>query len=149
MSNGSKYLVLFLFFSCSTITSIAQTAKKAPLAKKPAVSKLKMCNVPSDSSTSAKITLEDAQFWADSLPLTVICNDGKKYTLKQFVFTTILMNPLQTKEYGLANNGIPILAKKAINQMKPGDTIFLKDVIGNDPEGLETKLPGIVFVIKE
>ena len=110
---------------------------------------LKMCHVPSDSVASAKITLADAQFWADSLPLTVICNDNRPYTLSQFIFTTILMNPLQTKEYGLANNGIPILAKKAINQMKAGDTIFLKEVSGKDQNGVDLKLPNIVFVIKE
>ncbi|MBK7965982.1 MAG: hypothetical protein IPK10_12350 [Bacteroidetes bacterium] len=110
---------------------------------------MKICHVPSDSSTSSKITLADAQFWADSLPLTVICNDGKPYSLSQFIFTTIIMNPLQTKEYGLANNGIPILAKKAINQLKPGDTIFLKEVVGKDMDGVELKLPNIVFVIKE
>ena len=105
--------------------------------------------MPSDSLVSAKIALADAQFWADSLPLTVICNDGRPYTLSQFIFTTILMNPLQTKEYGLANNGIPILAKKAINQMKAGDTIFLKEVSGKDQNGVDLKLPNIVFVIKE
>lgn len=110
---------------------------------------LKICHVPSDSSASAKITLAEAQFWADSLPLTVICNDNRPYTLSQFIFTTISMNPLQTKEYGLANNGIPILAKKAINQMKAGDTIFLKEVTGKDADGDEIKLPNIVFVIKE
>jgi hypothetical protein len=110
---------------------------------------LKMCHVPSDSAASAKITLADAQFWADSLPLTVICNDNRPYTLSQFIFTTISLNPLQTKEYGLANNGIPILAKKAINQMKAGDTIFLKEVTGKDADGDEVKLPNIVFVIKD
>ncbi len=111
--------------------------------------KLKMCSPPSDTSASAKLTLSDIQQWADSLPLAVTCNDGKKYLLSQFVFTTITMNPLQTKEYGIANNGIPILARKAIDQMKKGDTIFLKEVNGKDAEGHDIKLPNIVFVVKE
>lgn len=139
---GFALLLIFPFLS------IAQTPKAAKTSKNQ-LPKLKMCHVPSDSVASSKITLAEAQFWADSLPLTVICNDNKPYTLTQFIFTTILMNPLQTKEYGLANNGIPILAKKAINQMKAGDTIFLKEVSGKDATGADVKLPNIVFVIKE
>lgn len=138
-------LFLLVFFP---LFMIAQTTKSAK-SSTPKAPSLKICHVPSDSSVSSKITLADAQFWADSLPLTVICNDGKPYTLSQFIFTTIIMNPLQTKEYGLANNGIPILAKKAINQMKTGDTIFLKEVVGKDATGAEIKLPNIVFVIRE
>jgi len=33
--------------------------------------------------------------------------------------------------------------------MKPGDTIFLKEVVGTGVSGAEIKLPNIVFVIKE
>lgn len=138
-------LFLLVFFPFFMLAQAPKSAKNS----KPKAPSLKMCHVPSDSSASSKITLADAQFWADSLPLTVICNDGKPYTLSQFIFTTIIMNPLQSKEYGLANNGIPILAKKAINQMKTGDTIFLKEVVGKDATGAEIKLPNIVFVIKE
>ncbi len=138
-------LILMVLFPLFTLAQSPKTTKTS----KPKAPSLKICHVPSDSSSSSKITLEEAQFWADSLPLTVICNDSKPYTLSQFIFTTILMNPLQTKEYGLANNGIPILAKKAINQMKVGDTIFLKEVVGKDAAGAEIKLPNIVFVIKE
>lgn len=111
--------------------------------------KLKMCTVPTDSSGSTKITLSQATEWADNLPLKVVCNDGKIYQLSQFIFTMITMNPLQTKEYGLANNGIPILARKAIDQMKKGDTIFLKEVAGKDAAGNDVKLPNIVFVVNE
>ncbi|MFN0190328.1 MAG: hypothetical protein ACKVQV_16640 [Bacteroidia bacterium] len=144
----TKIQLSVLLLALLPILTFGQTAKPA-YNSKPKVPSLKTCHVPSDSSASAKITLADAQFWADSLPLTVICNDGRPYTLSQFIFTTILMNPLQTKEYGLANNGIPILAKKAINQMKAGDTIFLKEVTGKDLDGVEMKLPNIVFVIRE
>ena len=138
-------LILLTFLPVLTFGQIAKPVKSS-IPKAPS---LKICHVPSDSLVSAKIALADAQFWADSLPLTVICNDGRPYTLSQFIFTTILMYPLQTKEQGLANNGIPILAKKAINQMKAGDTIFLKEVSGKDQNGVDLKLPNIVFVIKE
>jgi hypothetical protein len=148
MMQKIKIQFVLLLLAILPVLTFGQTAKPAKNSK-PKMPSLKMCHVPSDSSASAKITLADAQFWADSLPLTVICNDGRPYTLSQFIFTTILMNPLQTKEYGLANNGIPILAKKAINQMKVGDTIFLKEVNGKDLNGTDVKLPNIVFVIKE
>ncbi len=148
MFKKTKIQFALILLAFLPVLTFGQTAKpaKSPAGKSPS---LKICHVLSDSLTSAKLTLADAQFWADSLPLTVICNDGRPYTLSQFIFTTILMNPLQTKEYGLANNGIPILAKKAINQMKPGDTIFLKEVSGKDQDGVDVKLPNIVFVIKE
>lgn len=131
--------------SLSTVN--AQAPKQAnPKAQVP---KLKMCTLPTDSSASTKVTLLQAQEWADNLPLKVVCNDGKIYELSQFIFTMITMKPLQTKEFGLANNGIPILARKAINEMKQGDTILLKEVAGKDAAGKEIKLPNIVFVVKE
>ena len=148
MLQKSKIQYTLILLALLPVLTFGQV-KKSGKSSTPKSPSLKMCHVPSDSLVTAKITLVDAQFWADSLPLTVICNDGRPYTLSQFIFTTILMNPLQTKEYGLANNGIPILAKKAINQMKAGDTIFLKEVSGKDADGVDVKLPNIVFVIKE
>lgn len=108
-----------------------------------------MCTIPSDSTASTKIPLPDAQVWADETPLKVVCNDGNVYTLTQFNISIISLKPLQTTDYGLANNGIPILARKAIDTMKPGDTVFLKGVTGKDKSGKELKLPNVVFVIKD
>lgn len=108
-----------------------------------------MCTIPTDSTASTKITLAQATIWADDLPIKVVCNDGRIYTLSQFNFTMMTLKPFQSKEYGLANNGIPILARKAIDSMKPGDTIILKNVTGKSPDGSELKLPNIALAIKE
>lgn len=110
---------------------------------------VRMCTIPTDSTASTKITLAQATAWADDLPIKVVCNDGKIYTLTQFNFTMMTLKPFQSKEYGLANNGIPILARKAIDAMKPGDTIILKNVTGKSSEGTELKFPNIALAIKE
>lgn len=110
---------------------------------------LKMCALPTDSAATTKVTLAQTIAWADDLPLKVVCSDGKIYTLTQFTFVMITLKPFESREYGLANNGIPILARKAIDKMKVGDSIFLKDATGKGPDGTEVKLPRIVFAIKE
>ena len=147
----TKHLLIFSLLILSAFTSTAQTKKPAAKTSKPApeVSKLKMCHLPADSSASTKMSLSLIQEWADDLPLKVICNDGNRYSLNQFLFTLITMSPMQSKDFGQANNGIPILARKAIDKMKPGDTVFLKDVTGKDKDGKDVKLPNIIFVVKE
>ncbi|MFN8153311.1 MAG: hypothetical protein U0Y08_03355 [Bacteroidia bacterium] len=121
-------------------------AQAQPQPKGPAV---KMCTIPSDSTASTKITIAQATAWADDLPIKVVCADGKIYTLTQFNFTMMTLKPFQSKDFGVANNGIPILARKAIDSMKPGDTIILKGVTGKGPDGAEIKLPNIALAIKE
>lgn len=141
-----KSLVLFniLLFGFQ-ILSVAQAKKQtAAVAPKPI-----RCHLPCDSLNSSKITLEKALAWADSLPLTVVDEKGKKYKLQNFVFTTIVMNPFQSKEYGTGNGGIPILARKAMNDLKPKDTVFLKDVTFLNDKKEEQSLGNIVFSIKE
>lgn len=146
-----KQFLLLALIVLSGFTVTAQTKRPAAKGAKPAaeVSRLKFCHLPSDSSASTKLPLPLIQEWADDLPLKVICNDGVKYSLNQFLFTLITMSPMQSKDFGQANNGIPILARKAIDNMKPGDTIFLKDVTGKDKDGKDVRLPNIVFVVKE
>jgi len=147
----NKHFLIFSLLIISTLPALAQNKKPAAKAKKPAaeVSRLKLCHLPSDSSASTKLPLPLIQEWADDLPLKVLCNDGNRYSLNQFLFTIITMNPMQSKDFGQANNGIPILARKAIDKMKPGDTVFLKDVTGKDKDGQDVKLPNIIFVVKE
>lgn len=147
----NKHFLIISMMIITALTATAQTRKPAAKPGKPAaeVSKLKMCHIPADSSASTKLPLPLIQEWADDLPLKVLCNDGNRYTLHQFLFTIITMNPMQSKDFGQANNGIPILARKAIDKMKPGDTVFLKDVSGKDKDGKEVRLPNIIFVVKE
>lgn len=107
------------------------------------------CHLPSDSSVTLKVTLSDIQSWADSVPLKVICNDGNSYKIHQYGFSIFYKNPMQVKEFGVGNDGIPILARKAINSLKKDDTVLLKDVIAIDANGSEIKLPTISFKVKE
>ncbi len=106
------------------------------------------CHLSLDKDMSNKVTLEDAKAWADFTPLQVIGSDKKTYTLQQFAFTMITMNPLQTQEFGVGNAGIPFLARKAMDTMKPGDTIFLKEVTAKNDAGKDMTISNIVFSIK-
>lgn len=136
-----------LLIVCSVISGKAfGQAQATPQPKGPAV---KMCTIPTDSTASTKITIAQATAWADDLPIKVVCADGKIYTLTQFSFTMMTLKPFQSKDFGLANNGIPILARKAIDGMKAGDTIILKGVTGKGPDGNEIKMPNIALAIKE
>lgn len=145
----TKTLALLIVSLISAQCCLAQNTTKSAAVKPGQATLLKMCTLPTDSTASTKIPLADAQAWADETPLKVVCNDGNVYSLNQFTISIISLKPLQTTEYGLANNGIPILARKAIDTMKPGDTIFLKGVSGKDKSGKDLKLPNVVFVIKD
>lgn len=145
MLNIKSLIAIILVGSAISGKAYSQ-AQAQPQPKGPSV---KMCTIPTDSSASTKITLAQATAWADDLPIKVVCADGKVYTLTQFNVTMMSLKPFQSKDYGLANNGIPILARKAIDSMKPGDTIILKGVTGKGPDGAEIKLPNIALAIKE
>lgn len=142
----SLVIISILLFGFQ-ILSVAQ-AKKHPQAK-PQPPKPIRCHLASDTQNSSKVTLQQALAWADSLPLKVVDEKGKVYQLHDFVFTIITMNPFQTKEYGTGNNGIPILARKAMDNLKPKDTVFLKDVTAQNENLQEVKLANIVFSIQE
>ena len=133
------FLALILFFGLS-FNAFAQ---------KKSITGIKKCHISSDSTASFKVTLNQAKAWADSLPLQMICDDLKNYRLYSFDFTIITMNPFQNKEFGTGNGGIPILARKAIDQLKPKDTIILKNTTYKDTKGIEQKLPIISFSIIE
>ena len=135
--------ILLLAFQ---IEGSAQAKKQAPAKSMP---KQIRCHLPCDTLNSSKITLEQALAWADSVPLTVVDDKGKKYLLQNFVFSTITMSPFQTKEFGTGNGGIPILARKAMKDLKPKDTVFLKDVTYLNDKKEEQPLSNIVFSIKE
>ena len=119
------------------------------VAQKKASPGIKKCHLPSDSTILLKVTLNQAKAWADSLPLKMICDDLKTYKLFNFDFTLITMNPFQNKEFGTGNGGIPLLARKAIDQLKPKDAIILKNATYKDAKGIEQKLPIISFSIIE
>lgn len=141
-------LILIALGSHPAIVS-GQTQKPTKAAPSPQAPKFKFCTVPADSMYSSKVALPIIQEWANDLPLKMVCDQKNNFTLKQFQMTIITKSPMQSRDFGLANNGIPILGRKAIDQMKPGDTIFLKDVIGTDKDNQEIKLPSIVISVSE
>lgn len=109
--------------------------------------KLIHCHLPSDTVNSSKVSLEQALAWADSVPLKVIDEKGKTYLLQNFVFSIITMSPFETREFGIGNNGIPLLARKAMNNLKQKDTVFLKEVTYLNDAKEEKPLANIVFSI--
>ncbi len=139
--------IVSIFLFGFQILSVAQAKKQ--LHAKPQPPKPIRCHLVSDTDNSSKVTLQDALAWADSLPLKVVDEKGKVYLLHNFVFTIITMNPFQTKEYGTGNGGIPLLARKAMNDLKPKDTVFLKEVTAHNDKLQEVPLANIVFSIKE
>jgi len=142
-------LIATIVATMSTLNINAQqkstTSTKSTSKTKPVLVK---CHLSVDKEISNKVTLVDALAWADFTPLQVIGNDKKTYLLQQFSFTLISMNPLQTQEFGIGNAGIPFLARKAMDTMKTGDTIFLKEVTAKDDKGIELKISNILFSIK-
>lgn len=119
-----------------------------PAAKKSAPKKTLKCHIAMDTVTT-KLTLAQAQAWADSLPLAVICDDLKTYKLHNFNFTIMTASPMQSKEFGTGNGGIPYMARKAMNDLKPKDAVIIKDATYVDAKGVEQKLPIISFAIVE
>ena len=128
------------------ILSIAQAKKQATPQPLP---KPIRCHLPCDTPNSSKVTLSQALAWADSVPLKVIDEKGKSFKLHHFNFSIINMSPMETKEYGIGNDGIPILARKAMDNLKPKDAVFLKDVTYLNESNEEKPLANIVFSIKE
>ncbi|MEP7265375.1 MAG: hypothetical protein ABI772_12795 [Bacteroidota bacterium] len=139
-----KHIALLIM---AVVINTASYAQKSAV-KKVAPKKTLKCHVAADTAT-VKLTLAQAQAWADSLPLNVICDDLKSYKLHNFNFTLLLSNPFQSKEFGTGNGGIPFLARKAINNLKPKDAVILKDATYLDEKGVEQKLPIISFSIVE
>ena len=151
MKTTKIYSVIIVLIVLISQLSYGQTKPK-PHPKAPAkvnLLKIKKCHLSADSTITMKVSLKTAQAWADSLPLAVICDDKQTYFLHQFNFTIITMSPMQTKEFGTGNDGIPILARRAINDLKKGDGILMRDVTAKDAKDAEIKLPNIVFSIIE
>jgi hypothetical protein len=134
-------LIMMIVFQAVTLAQKPTSKKVTP--KMPA-----KCHVDVDSAT-VKLTLAQAKAWADSLPLQIVCEGLKKYKLYNFNFTLITSNPFQSKEFGTGNGGIPILARRAIDNLQPKDAVILKSATYLDEKGIEQPLPIITFSITE
>jgi hypothetical protein len=146
-------ILLIMAFSINTALLAQQKPaapkKPATATKKPATPKITKCHITSGDTAMIKLTLDQAKAWSDSLPLNVLCDGMKKYKLYNFNFTIISMSPFQTKEFGTGNGGIPILARRAVDDLKPKDAVVIKEATYLDDKGVEQKLPVISFSIIE
>jgi hypothetical protein len=108
---------------------------------------VKGCHVPSDTASTNTLTIEQIKAWTDQTVLDIKCAGGKMYTLSTFSISVIKQNPMQTLDFGTGNKGFPLMAKRAIDQMGPNDTILLREITGVDAAGKETKISTIVFKV--
>lgn len=103
------------------------------------------------SLTSKKdgMTSEELLRWSEERPLTIICGN-EKATLSSFEFTVFTRKPLQTKSFGLGDQGgTSILAHEFLkNDVKEGDTIILKAITAVKADGVEIKIDTISTVVK-
>jgi hypothetical protein len=133
-----KYSALLVIaFAILTLQSVAQTVK-VPGVCKPYL----------DSVMLKDLTLEEATKWCESVPPKIKCDNDSIYILNTFEISIFTLNPMQNKQYGIGEGGVPLLAQNAIKNLKKGDTIILKNASYLDSGGKAQKLPVISFPIK-
>jgi len=101
-----------------------------------------------DGAVVEDITVESALNWCDLVPPTVLCTDGKVYMLESFQISVFTLKPLQNRDFGIGERGVPIMARNAIAKGLPGDAIVLKEVKYKDENGNLNELPVISFKLK-
>lgn len=147
---GLNGIICMLIVSAlPTYAQSGKTAKKVE--KSPAAVALSKCWVQTDSLIIKELTKEDLANWVDHPPFRLHCDDNKNYHLKFYEFTVLTLNPFENKTYGVGDSTmIPILARKAIDRLKNGDTVILKgvEITGDENSELE-KLPTLSFKIVE
>ncbi len=134
--------ILILFFAMAMLQIVANgQAKKKPVAKIKAPTK---CGFFMDGKMANKVTAEQMIAWCDQEKLYVMCDNGKKYLLKSFEISVIQKEPYAMKDFGIGEGGMPIMARREIKNIKEGDSLFLKNLLGLDDNMLEVKLPVLV-----
>ena len=143
-------------FFCSLILLIlmginvdAQTAN-THLKTSPKVPEIGKCFIKTDSLTVQNVKVADLINWVEHPPFWVGCEDKKEYLLKSYEFTFLTLKPFMNQSYGVGDDKmIPILARKAMDTLKPGDTVILKSVVLTDKEGKESAIPTLSLKITE
>ncbi len=152
MKTIMKSFVLLALMTLTTAVLYAQEKGEAAKAEPKKADKplqFKICSPPPDSGNTRQVALEDAIAWFKTDPIEVMCDGKVAVELYQFNIQIITKEPLSTKDFGLGQGGMPILAVNAIKAAKPGDTVFLKNVTYKDRTTREVlKAPNIVFTIK-
>lgn len=130
------------FVPCVSFCQETLTAAPPPIATvKPDAGKCRCYSADLDMN---KYSTDNVIKWLETLPLTVKCDDKKIYKINYFEFTTFTMNPLQQKSYGLGDaKDLPLLGKRAIGNLKTGDSIILKQVRALDEKGEVNELPSV------
>ncbi|MEO8149149.1 MAG: hypothetical protein ABI723_16000 [Bacteroidia bacterium] len=142
-----KKLFICLLLTTITVATLSAQAKKST-AKKPATVKAPTkCQLLIGDVAKSKVTVNEALAWCDSLPLYVKGDNGVKYKLKSFGINVIQKDPFLSQDYGIGEGGMPILARRAIEKLKEGDSVFLKNALYVDAQNQDQKLPNIVFAI--
>ena len=131
--------------SAFAVNAFAQT--KSTKTAKPAAKPATKIQAYVDKVAKGKLTIDEAKMWADSLPVLVKGDNGKIYKLHSFEIAIIQKEPYLMKEFGIGMDGFPILARRAIDNMKTGDSIFLKNVMYTDEKNQDQKLPNLVVAI--
>jgi hypothetical protein len=130
--------VLVITVSLFTTVAVAQKKTAAPTS----------CKIILDGKAITDVTLENAVAWCELTPPAVQCDDGKTYQLNSFQVNFFTLKPLQNREFGIGEGGIPILAREAIAKGMPGDAIVLKEVKALAVDGNVVDLPVISIKIK-
>ncbi len=138
-----QHLIIALLLT-TAFSATAQTKKaKAPTTPKAPTK----CMILFNGAKATQMKATDATAWCDTLPLMVIGDNGVKYKLKTFDVMVIQKDPFLSQDFGTAEGGMPLMAYKAIERAKEGDSVFLKNVTYADANNQLQKLPNCVISI--
>jgi hypothetical protein len=122
----------FIFTSAISlflVTSLAVFGQKGQVKQEQKITGPGKCLIKTDSLLTNELTKEDLIKWVENPPFIVNCQDTKTYKLKFYEFTILKMKPFENKSFGVGDDRmIPILGRKAIDDLKGGDTVILKGV---------------------
>ena len=108
------------------------------------------CLIKSDNSVIQNVKVQDLITWVEHPPFMVDCEDKKSYSLKSYELTFLTLKPFANQSYGVGDDKmIPILARKAMEKLKAGDTVILKTVVLTDAEGKEVQIPTLSLKVTE
>lgn len=109
---------------------------------------IKSCFLPDDKEMTRKIAIADALVWIGSDTLMVKCSNGDNYRLNTFNVSMLTLKPFQTREFGIAELGMPILARNAIKNARSGDTVYLKKVTALNKAHEVVALPDVILILQ-
>ncbi len=106
------------------------------------------CKAYLENKMMVDLTIEEAMRWTELTPPQVQCDDGKVYNLESMQISYLTLKPFLSRDFGIGEGGFPIMAREAIKNGKPGDTIVMKQVTYTDTTGTKQTLPVISVKLK-